>query len=72
MKKSFVIKSTIRANQGDLVANKNCYFIAWHSYTPFYGTIDKAERFNSFLEAHHYAMRELFTNDSAFEIEEID
>jgi hypothetical protein len=57
--KQFVIKSL------------DCYFVAWHSYTPFYGGIDKAKGFRTYLEAHHYAMGELFTDESAFVIEEI-
>ena len=57
----FVIKSKERG----------LYFVAIHSYTPFYGEKAKARKFRNFNEAHNYAMTELFTAPVAFEIEEI-
>ena len=70
--KKYIIKSLERANSPDIVAAKNCYFVAYHSYTNFYGKAIEAGKFKNFNEAYNYAMRSIFTNNSVFEIEEIE
>lgn len=48
---------------------RNLYFAAIHSYTPFYTEMDKAKEFASHDAAWEYAMDNLFTCKEAFAIE---
>lgn len=57
----YIIRSTTRDET-------NGYFVAIHSFTPFFSTREKARRFSSLEMATAYARTELFTEDSAFEI----
>lgn len=57
--KKYVIKSI----------HRDRYFVAIHSFSPYYGTLPSAKHFNSYDEANEYAMNELFTDKSAFGIE---
>jgi len=59
----YVIKSTHRAAEGP-----HCYYVAVHGFSPYFSTLDRAKRFTSNDEAYCFAMEELFTSDSAFEI----
>jgi hypothetical protein len=45
------------------------YFVAFHSYTTFFGGEEIARRFNTGAEATAYARKELFTSDAAFEVQ---
>ena len=58
--KKFVIKSLSR----------NLYFVAIHSFTPFYGEKSKAKQFDNVQQAESYANKELFTTSAAFTIED--
>jgi predicted N-formylglutamate amidohydrolase len=60
----FIIRSVFREEP-------NCFFAAIHSFTPFYGTRDKARRFPTLADAEAYAEAELFTDDSAYEVEPV-
>jgi hypothetical protein len=60
---TFIIRSVFREEP-------NCYFVAIHSWTPFYGTRDRAMRFPTAADAEAYAEAELFTDDRAYEVEE--
>lgn len=64
MNKQYVILSVERRAP-------NGYFVAFHGYTPFYSSIDKARRFNSKCAAKQYADNELFTSPDASFIEEV-
>ena len=44
------------------------YFVAIHSFTPFFSILKEARRFASKEMATAYARTELFTTDDAFEI----
>jgi hypothetical protein len=44
------------------------YFVAIHSFTPFYSDKDKAQPFLTEQAAVDYALAELFTNRDAFEV----
>lgn len=59
--KKFVIKCNSR----------KLYFVAIHSFTPFFSTIEKAKTFNTFIGAQNYALEELFNDMTGFTIEEI-
>ena len=50
---------------------RGLYFVAIHSYTPMFGKKEYAKKFEHFDEAFRYAMDELFTSESAFDIEKI-
>lgn len=61
MKKTYAIKCIDRQK----------YFVAFHSYTPFFSKEKgKAKRFSSEQEAIDYGLQELFDNRAAFEVEE--
>ena len=64
MKKQYIIRSTQRDEP-------NAYFVAIHSFTPFYGEKKKARAFSTSQEAHEYAISELFTSIKAVEIVEV-
>jgi hypothetical protein len=55
----------IRSNERGL------YFVAIHSFTPFYGDKAKARRFSSHEMATAWARTELFTSDAAFTVESV-
>lgn len=55
----YVIRSAERAEP-------NAYFVAWHSFTPFYGPSEKARRFDSDALAKAYAIGQLFSAAHAF------
>lgn len=57
----YIIRSTHRDEA-------NGFFVAIHSFTPFFAGRDTARRFSSQEMATAYALTELFTDDSAFEI----
>lgn len=57
----YVIKSTEREEP-------NCYFVAVHSFTPFFSKMEDAKQFGTVEDATAFARAELFTTDSAFEI----
>ena len=59
-------KFIIRSVRRDLPNN---YFCAIHSFTPYYATKAEARTFETEREASDYALKELFTVESAFDIE---
>ena len=48
------------------------YFMAFHGYSSWFtADLAKAKTFPSYREAYEYAMRELFTEPSAFQVAEL-